>query len=373
VIDADSHLFETRDTWRSRIDPAHRDDALSIDDDEQGWAWVTWRGRHLFAAEPQRPGRPDEIGRARLARERGQRAETRYDDLVPAAYSDATARAHLVRANGFDASVVFPNFGLIWEEMLAGDLPALHANLRAANRWMADAVHDGDGALLGVGQVSLRDPEWATAEIATLARAGVRLAMILPDPPLGRPLSDARHDTVWRSCVEHGMAIVFHVANFQGPFDRAWYRDDPEVGDRLVNSVFLWVAPALAITDLILNGTLERFPDLRVGIVELSAHWVPQFLVMIDGSSDFYAARHGAPYQTLSLRPSEYFLRQVRVSALPYERPARLTRHVGNELYMLGSDWPHAEGVEADAFDTSLTDEARDALLGANAAWLAGV
>ena len=30
-------------------------------------------------------------------------------------------------------------------------------------------------------------------------------------------------------------------------------------------------AAALACTDLILNGTLERFPELRIGIVELSA------------------------------------------------------------------------------------------------------
>src|SRR5207302_8637881 len=53
LIDADQHLFERRDTWREHIDPAQRDDALAIDDDELGWSWLTWRGQRLYLAENQ--------------------------------------------------------------------------------------------------------------------------------------------------------------------------------------------------------------------------------------------------------------------------------------------------------------------------------
>ena len=42
TIDVDQHLFETRTTWSEYIDPAHRDDALSIADDEAGWPWLSW-------------------------------------------------------------------------------------------------------------------------------------------------------------------------------------------------------------------------------------------------------------------------------------------------------------------------------------------
>ena len=38
-------------------------------------------------------------------------------------------------------------------------------------------------------------------------------------------------------------------------------------------------------------------------------------------------------------------MRQVRVAALPYEMPNRLVPTVGDDTYMIGSDWPHAEGV----------------------------
>ena len=101
---------------------------------------------------------------------------------------------------------------------------------------------------------------------------------------------------------------------------------------------------ALACTDLILNGTLERFPDLRIGIVELSAIWVPMYLMMLDGGYDFTTKLNGRPLAELSLRPSEYFRRQVRVSSFSYELPGRLIRQTG-DLYMCCSDYPHSEGT----------------------------
>lgn len=87
---------------------------------------------------------------------------------------------------------------------------------------------------------------------------------------------------------------------------------------------------------------------------------VPSFLVHIDGALDFYVARHGNPLHPLERRPSEYFLDQVRMAALPYEAPAHLVDLFGPDTFMVGSDWPHAEG-------------ARDKALGANAAWLLGL
>ena len=76
-------------------------------------------------------------------------------------------------------------------------------------------------------------------------------------------------------------------------FDDCWYTDDE--GLPVIEAVFLWVPPALAVSDLILNGVFERHPSLRVGIVELSSIWVPQFLLMIDGAHDFTAKLNGKP------------------------------------------------------------------------------
>jgi len=118
----------------------------------------------------------------------------------------------------------------------------------------------------------------------------------------------------------------------------------------VLESVFLWTPAALGVTDLITNGTLDRFPDLRIGIIELSAIWVPMFLLMLDGGWDFVSRLNGRAQTELSLRPSEYFRRHVRVAAFSYEEPRRLEAKAG-DLFMCCSDYPHSEGTSSPVAD----------------------
>jgi len=378
TIDVDQHLFEARTTWFDHIDPTHRSDALSIADDEAGWPWLTWRGTRLTPLEVPIPERSSLIGDDRLRRLRGERAPASFDELVPDSYRLAGARLASLDEFGIDAAVMFPNYGLLWEQRLASDREAQRANARAYNRFMADMCAEGDGRLHGVAHLMLHDPEWAVEEIERVRADGVRLAMIAPAPVNGKPLSHPDFDPVWTACSRSGVAAVFHVSEFESPLHPAWREGEQEDGEQLFDSIFLYLAPAVALANLILNGVLERFPDLRIGVIELTAGWVPSFLLHIDGASDFYTQRHGEPFRTLADRPSEYFLRQVRVAALPYEMPNRLVPKVGDETFMIGSDWPHAEGVAdpmaaAERAVAGLAEPARGNILGANAAWLLGL
>jgi len=375
ILDVDQHLFEPRGAWRDHIDPRWRDAALAIEDDALGWPWLTWRGRQLYPVESQRPMHPEEVGEERVLRAKGAPAPAPWEDRLPPSYADPGVRVAQLDQFGVDASVLFPNFGLVWEDMLASDLGALCANLRAYNRWLVDTLSGWSARLHGVAHVSLRDGEWAIEEIGRLGREGVRLAMVAPSPVDGRPLADPALDAVWAAFCDAGVAPVFHVGNFDGPLDRAWHACDPEPVDRVLDSVMLWVAPAVALANLILHGVFDRFPDLRVGVVELTAGWVPGFMLNLDGASDFYAARHGGPVKELQLRPSEYLLRNVRVAALAYEGPAYLVKKVGEDVFMFGSDWPHAEGIahprtDYEAALAGVPDSARAKVMGANAAWL---
>jgi predicted TIM-barrel fold metal-dependent hydrolase len=378
TIDVDQHLFESRTTWSEHIEPAHRSDAISITDDDAGWPWLSWRGSRLTPLEVPIPERSASIGEDRLRRVGGERAPASFEELVPDSYRLPGARLALLDEFGMDAAVLFPNYGLLWEQRLASDHGAQRANARAYNRFVADVCGDGDGRLFGVAHVLLHDPAWAVQEIKRVRAQGVRLAMIAPAPVDGRPLSDPAFDPVWAAFSDEGVAPVFHVSEFESPLDLAWREGEPEDGEGLIDSIFLYLAPAVALANLILYGVLERFPDLRIGVVELTAGWVPSFLLHIDGASDFYAQRHGEPFRKLAHRPSEYFLRQVRVAALPYEMPNRIVPKVGDATFMIGSDWPHAEGVAdpqaaAQRAVSGLVDPARSNLLGANAAWLLGL
>jgi predicted TIM-barrel fold metal-dependent hydrolase len=378
TIDVDQHLFESRTTWSEYIEPARRADALSITDDEAGWPWLTWRGNHLTPLEVPIPERSALIGEDRLRRLRGEQAPASFDELVPESYRTAAARLSSLDEFGLDAAVLFPNYGLLWEQRLASDRAAQRANARAYNRFTAERCSDGADRLFGVAHVLLHDPAWAVEEIARVRADGIRLAMIAPAPVDGKPLSHPDFDPVWAAFSDEGVAPVFHVSEFESPLHPAWREGEQEDGEQLFDSIFLYLAPAVALANLILHGVLERFPRLRLGVVELTASWVPHFLLHIDGASDFYTARHGEPFRKLGERPSTYFLRQVRVASLPYEMPNRLVPKVGGETYMIGSDWPHAEGVAdpmaaAERAAAGLAEPARGNLLGANAAWLLGL
>jgi hypothetical protein len=98
--------------------------------------------------------------------------------------------------------------------------------------------------------------------------------------------------------------------------------------------------------------------------------------MMLDGGSDFTNRLNGFAPAELSLRPSEYFLRQVRVSSFAYELPERLRGKLGgHDLLMACSDYPHSEGTatpladyERGQFATS--PERAPGLFGDNVAFL---
>ena len=197
--------------------------------------------------------------------------------------------------------------------------------------------------------------------------------MIPPSLVDGRPLSDPELDRAWAAFVDFGITPVFHVANQERPFDEAWYGPELDGGGITPMSVvFLWTAAALALSDLILNGVFERYPDLRMGIMELSAPWVPLHLQMMDGGYR-HTARFNGESTGLSLMPSEYFRRQVRIAAFSYEMPKRLTAFSG-DIFMACSDYPHTEGT-FDALEDYkasglVPDEETTRFFGANAAYL---
>jgi hypothetical protein len=356
TIDSDQHLVEYRGLWKEHVDPGEREESLEMVDDAAGNTTITWRGQRLGIAEVQTPGETDAIGERHARARAGEPPLRPYDEALPRDHWDPSARRASLGALGVDEAILFPNYGLLWERRLSASLPALRANMRAWNRWCASVVTDGAGALHPVAHLSLRDPDWLDQELTSLEQAGVRMAMIAPALVDGRPLSHPSHDRIWASFVAHGITPTFHVADQPRVFDDAWYTNPDDSFVPVLDSVFLYTPAALACTDLIINGVMERFPDLRIGIVELSAVWVPLYLMMLDGGVQFTTRLNGSALAPLSIRPSDYFRRQVRVSSFAYELPEHIRGQLGgDDLLMACSDYPHSEGTATPIEDYAAT------------------
>ncbi|MHB8440316.1 MAG: amidohydrolase family protein [Acidimicrobiales bacterium] len=376
-FDADTHLYERRDTWATHIDPSQRHLAITMEDDDLGHTWLIQGDRRIDLVEIHHPGDLDAMGRYRAKVRRGEANDAPYDEHVPRQFWDPSERLRQLDEFGLDATVVFPNFGLLWEHPLADRPEAQLANMRAWNRHASDAGAVGGGRLYPVAHVSLRDLDWLARELAALESAGIKLAMTAPALVDGKPLSHLELDRAWSLFEDHDVAPVFHVASFPQPFHDQWYDDDPDAAAPVLGSVFIYSAPALALADMAIHGVFERHPRLRLGVMELSAVWVPMFLLMLDGGFDFHARFNGTPLSPMPLRPSEYLRRHVRVAAFCYENPAELIDKTGEDLYMFSSDYPHAEGIAKPVADYEriagpLADRAEERLYAGNLEWLVG-
>src|SRR5207302_2543591 len=179
-IDADTHLYEPRDTWARYADPADRDRALTIADDELGHAWLMFGEQKIHLAEVHHPGQVDQMGEYRRQVRAGVPAEAGYDERLPRAFWDPAVRRDDLDGFGLDESVVFPNFGLLWERHLAGDLEATKINMAAWNRWAVEVAQEGQGRLHPVAHLSLRDRPFLEDQLRQMAAGGLRLAMVAP-------------------------------------------------------------------------------------------------------------------------------------------------------------------------------------------------
>lgn len=350
VIDCDQHLYESRTMWRDHIDPQHRQEALAIVDDDLGYPWLVWRDRRIEMCDVQQPRDTGALGGHRVRARAGLPPEYDYDDALPADYWEPAARVVKLDEMGLDEAVLFPNFGLLWERSLSESLPALTANMGAWNRWCATVRSEGNGRLHPVAHLTLRDAAWCEAQLAALGAADVRMAMIGAAPVDGKPLSHPDHDRVWSAFVEHGITPCFHVGEQQRAAADGWYTNEPANFVSPLDSIMLSTAPAVAVTDLVVRGTLARHPHLRIGVIELGGMWVPGYLPMLDGGWEFTNRLNGGAIVELDARPSDYFRRQVRVAAFSYEQPDVLAERAG-DLFMFCSDYPHSEGTDTPRAD----------------------
>ncbi len=104
------------------------------------------------------------------------------------------------------------------------------------------------------------------------------------------------------------------------------------------------------VVSLVLANLFGRYPRLRIATIELGCAWVEYCLHVLDHAglsiTDRYIEAFG---QRVDERPSEVFRRHFWVSPFPEEDVEGLTRLIGADRVLFGSDWPHAEGTEQPA------------------------
>jgi hypothetical protein len=145
---------------------------------------------------------------------------------------------------------------------------------------------------------------------------------------------------IYEAAVRHDLVVGLHFGGAPGnpPTSSGWpsYYIEEYVG----------IAQVLQsqLMSLIVEGVFDRFPTLRVSLIEGGFAWLPPFLWRLD--KEWKGLRRETPWNTRL--PSEYVVEHVRFSLQPLDGPpevARLERlfdQLGSdELVMFSTDYPH--------------------------------
>jgi predicted TIM-barrel fold metal-dependent hydrolase len=244
--------------------------------------------------------------------------------------------------------------------------------LEAANTWMIDHVGSLIDRMKPVVTVRLDDLPRAIRELERTRGLGCRIFLIPGEPVDGVPHFDRHFDRLWSAACDLGMIPLLHVGMGPATMHPGWANTtSPALVKRMATSMSYQAAPIL-LNAFVFGGIFERHPTLTLLISEFGIDWLPFTVRNMDGRAAPGAALLGD--YDLSLSPSEFVRRNVRVSPLP--SPAQLPLHVLAQLpevAVFSSDYPHIEAnpqptAHYEAALADLPPDVRNDFLGDNIA-----
>jgi predicted TIM-barrel fold metal-dependent hydrolase len=289
---------------------------------------------------------------------------------------DPTQRLEVLDAENLDAAVIYTTVGLLWEAELE-DPELSQAYTRAYNRWVVDFCRDSGNRLVASAHLSLSDPEAAATELRRAVDDGAKGCYVAPFTHGASPLGHPDNDVVFATAQELGVPFAIHPT-----FEPQWTKGG-RMGTwenvkqlRLTASVTASDGVRHQFTTMFDYGVFDKFPDLKVLVLESGGGWIGYWLDRIDA---VYAHTFVGTRVPLEMKPSEYFMRQVWISCDPDERTIpSLAERFGYDRFMWASDFPHADHTPEYVHDLNqlvdmFPEEHRRAFIGDNARKLFGL
>jgi len=254
---------------------------------------------------------------------------------------------------GFASQLVFNTFmNKYFVDLERADDPSLAYDVaRAHNRAMVDFC-SVDRRLLAVGYVPLADFEKSRAMAEECVAMGCKALLVPSACPRNHSPSHVGLFPVWAVAQEARVPIVFHVGGGGRLLDPKYFDNGlPMVTDfhggaenfRSVDYMAIPHPPMQTLATMIFDRIFDHFPNLKVGVIEQGAVWLPSWMRQLDSALDAFAKSEERLRQ-LELKPSEYVRRQIRVTPYPSEPVGWIIEQAGEEVCLFSSDWPHVEG-----------------------------
>ena len=353
VFDCDNHYYEALDAFSRYIEPEYA---------KRGMQWVEVNGKkrlmvgekiNRFIPNPtfdpvSKPGALDEYFRGRNPK--GADTPELFGELDPMTkvpeYRDREARLKLMDEQGIEGAIFLPTLGVGMEQSLAGDKEVIPHVFHAFNQWLEDdwgfAYQD---RIFSAAYITLVDPDNAVKELEWALARDVRFLLVLPGPVMtasgGKSPADPMFDPFWARVNEAGVTVSIHGGDSHySEYLKDWgetrameaFRQNP------FRSIVSFSAVQDFFANIIASGLFERFPNLRMASIETGSDWVFHLF-------DKFKKSYGQTPHAYAEDPRETFRRHVWVSPYYEDELGGLRELLGADHMLMGSDYPHAEGL----------------------------
>jgi aminocarboxymuconate-semialdehyde decarboxylase len=279
--------------------------------------------------------------------------------------SRAADRLRAMDAQGIDVEALSIN--PYW---YTADRDVARELIRIQNEKLAEACAANPERFVAFASVALQHPDLAAEQLEEgVKRYGLRGAGI-GGSVNGLELADPKFHPFWAKAEQLGALVFIHPQTTGAP---------TELAQRLTGSGGLEnvignpLETTIALSHLIFEGTLDRFPGLKI----CAAHgggYLPSYAARSDAVCTTFPDRYTRP---LKKKPTEY-LRQLYFDSLVFTPEAlrHLVAETGSGQIVMGTDYPFPwtkTSVDHILGTPGLSDAERVAMLGGTAATLLGI
>jgi len=383
IVDSDTHVLEPPHIWETWLPARYRDRAPKLVRDEEGgdaWAFAG-------AADPDPIGLVATPGKAY---DEFRWTGVTYEQARAGCY-DGAERLKDMDADGVDTALVFAPHRTMGHFLGDADDDFVRAGIEAYNRFLLEQFCAPDPRrLIGLAQTPSTGIDDAVEALGKAAANGFKGVVIMNWPSGGDSLSDD-DDPFWAAAQEASIPVSIHInlvsrkarleqrraTQTKGARQDLYGGRSSKARAKAVGGLAgVFATVPSTISQLIFTGVFERFPALKIVLVETGVGWIGHFIEQMD---DRYWRNRSWGEIPISEPPSYYWRRNLAATFIT-DRVGIATRHtVGVENMMWssdyphhGNDWPYSRKVISETMG-HISDGERRLITGANARRIYGL
>ena len=358
IISVDDHIMEPPNVWQDRLPEKYRAVGPRVvrqkvadmqfvggvfsyreaGEHEEG-TWCDW-----WYVEDLRYPLTRVMAAAGYPRDEVTISPITMDDMREGCWNQ-TARLADMDVNHVEASLCFPTFPRFCGQTFKEREDKVLADLcvKAYNDWMFDEWCAGTGGrLIPLPIIQLWDAEAAAAEVRRNAARGGRAVAFTEIPAfLGLPsIHDPGGfwDPFFRACDETGTVVCMHIGSSSKMPSTS--PDAPAA----VGSTLTYMNAAMSMTDYLMSGIFERFPNLKLAYSEGQIGWIPYILERADKVWEENRGWGGVADKVLR-PPSEYYREHIYGCFFDDAHGIKNLDAIGVDNVTFETDYPHSDST----------------------------